>query len=71
VIDQISEQALLEVSRTQRRAFETAWSRRYHELDLLLTAGVNADEAERIVRRVAADRNEERIAIILEGLAAA
>jgi hypothetical protein len=54
--DQISETALLEVSRTQRRAFETAWSRRYHELDLLLTAGVNADEAERIVRRVAADR---------------
>jgi hypothetical protein len=54
--DQIAETALLEVSRTQRRAFETAWSRRYHELDLLLTAGVNADEAERIVRRVAADR---------------
>jgi hypothetical protein len=54
--DQIAETALLEVSRTQRRAFETAWSRRYHEYDLLLTAGVDADEAERIVRRTAADR---------------
>lgn len=44
--------------RTVRRvaAFETDWSRRFRDLDLLLTAGIDADEAERIVRRAAADR---------------
>lgn len=54
--DLIAEQVLLDVSRAQRRAFHTAWARRAHEYDMLLTAGVDADEAEKIVRRVAADR---------------
>jgi hypothetical protein len=36
--------------------FQTDWERRLHEYDLLLTAGVDADEAERIVRRAAQDR---------------
>lgn len=37
---------------------------RFHEYELLLTAGIDADEAERIVRRAAADRahSGERIA---------
>ncbi|WP_164548516.1 hypothetical protein [Mesorhizobium sp. M7D.F.Ca.US.005.01.1.1] len=45
---------LLEAARLLR--FSTDWERRFHEYDLLLTAGVHPDEAERIVRRVAADR---------------
>ena len=36
--------------------FQSDWERRFHEYDLLLTAGVDPDEAERIVRRAAADR---------------
>lgn len=54
---------LLDVARLLR--FQTAWERRFHEYDLLLTAGIDADEAERIVRRAAADReaaNREDIA---------
>jgi hypothetical protein len=54
--DLAEEQTLIDVSRAQRTAFQTDWSRRYHEIDLLLTAGINAEEAERIVRRAAADR---------------
>lgn len=55
-LDLIAEQTLIDVSRIQRRAFHTEWARRTHEYNLLLTAGINADEAERIVRRTAADR---------------
>jgi hypothetical protein len=47
---------ILEASRLLR--FQTDWERRFHEYELLLTAGVDADEAERIVRRAAADRAE-------------
>ncbi|MBZ9922683.1 hypothetical protein LB579_34055 [Mesorhizobium sp. BR1-1-7] len=46
--------------------FQTDWERRFHEYDLLLTAGIDADEAERIVRRAAADR----AALQQEGIAA-
>lgn len=45
---------ILETARLLR--FQTAWERRFRDYDLLLTAGVDPDEAERIVRRVAADR---------------
>lgn len=45
---------ILETARLLR--FQTDWERRFHEYDLLLAAGVDADEAERIVRRAAADR---------------
>lgn len=55
---------ILEASRLLR--FETAWERRFHEYELLLTAGIAADEAERIVRRAAADR----AALQQEGIAA-
>lgn len=54
--DLIAEQALIDLSRIQRSAFHTGWARRAHEYELLLTAGIDADEAERIVRRTAADR---------------
>lgn len=54
---------ILEAARLLR--FQTAWERRFHEYDLLLTAGVDPDEAERIVRRVAADRAHQH-----EGIAA-
>ena len=36
--------------------FSTAWERRFHEYELLLNAGIDADEAERIVSLVEADR---------------
>ncbi|WP_167498777.1 hypothetical protein [Mesorhizobium sp. M2D.F.Ca.ET.223.01.1.1] len=36
--------------------FQSEWERRFHEYDLLLAAGVDADEAEKIVRHAAADR---------------
>ncbi len=52
--DLIAEQTLIDHSQAQR----AVWERRFHEMDLLLTAGINADEAERIVRRTAADRKE-------------
>lgn len=55
---------VLEASRLLR--FQTDWERRFHDYDLLVTAGVDADEAERIVRRAAADRTANHI----EGLAA-
>lgn len=54
--DLAEEQTLIDISRVQRSAFETEWSRRAREYELLLTAGIDADEAERIVRRTAADR---------------
>jgi hypothetical protein len=47
---------ILDAARLLR--FQSDWERRFHEYELLLTAGVDADEAERIVRRVAADRQE-------------
>lgn len=50
---------LLYVARLLR--FQSAWERRFHEYELLLTAGIDADEAERIVRRAAADRAAETI----------
>jgi hypothetical protein len=53
---------ILEACRLLR--FQSDWERRFHEYELLLTAGVDADEAERIVRRTAADRAEQ------EGIAA-
>lgn len=64
-LDLIGEQALIDVSCAQRRAFHTDWARRAHEYDLLLTAGIDPDEAERIVRRAAADRAHQQ-----EGIAA-
>jgi hypothetical protein len=45
---------ILDAARLLR--FQTDWERRFHEYELLLTAGVDADEAEKIVRRAAADR---------------
>ncbi len=45
---------ILEAARLLR--FQTDWERRFRDYDLLVTAGVHPDEAERIVRRVAADR---------------
>ncbi len=53
---------LLEAVRLLR--FQSDWERRFHEYELLLTAGIDAEEAEKIVRRAAADRAEslERIA---------
>jgi hypothetical protein len=56
--DLAEEQTLIDISRVQRSAFHTDWARRAHHYDLLLTAGIHPDEAERIVRRVAADRAE-------------
>lgn len=50
---------LLDVARLLR--FQTDWERRWHHYELLLTAGIDADEAERIVRRAAADRAAETI----------
>ena len=50
---------ILETARMLR--FQTAWERRFHEYEMLLTAGIDADEAERIVRRAAADRSAETI----------
>jgi hypothetical protein len=49
---------LLEAARLFR--FQSDWERRFHEYELLLTAGIDADEAERIVRRTAADRAAQR-----------
>lgn len=54
---------ILDAARLLR--FQTDWERRFHEYELLLTAGVGADEAERIVRRAAADRAHQQ-----EGIAA-
>jgi hypothetical protein len=48
---------ILETARLLR--FQTDWERRFHHYELLLTAGINAEEAERIVRRAAADRAAE------------
>ncbi len=45
---------ILETARLLR--FQSDWERRFHEYEMLLTAGIDADEAERIVRRAAADR---------------
>jgi hypothetical protein len=45
---------ILEAARLLR--FQTDWERRFRDYDLLVTAGIHPDEAERIVRRVAADR---------------
>ncbi|WP_181170989.1 hypothetical protein [Mesorhizobium sp. B2-1-3] len=56
-LDLISELSLIDLSRAQRMAWEKL---------LLLTAGVDADEAERIVRRADADRQ----ALQPEGIAA-
>jgi hypothetical protein len=47
---------ILETARLLR--FQSAWERRFHQYELLLIAGVDAEEAERIVRRTAADRAE-------------
>lgn len=55
---------ILEASRLLR--FQTDWERRFRDYELLLTAGIDAEEAERIVRRAAADR----AACQLEGIAA-
>lgn len=54
---------VLEAARLLR--FQTDWERRWHQYEMLLTAGVDADEAEKIVRRAAADReaaNKQEIA---------
>lgn len=48
---------ILDAARLLR--FQTDWERRFHEYELLLTAGIDADEAEKIVSRAAADRSEE------------
>jgi hypothetical protein len=45
---------ILETARLLR--FQTDWERRFHEYELLLNAGIDADEAERIVSLVEADR---------------
>ena len=52
---------ILEAARLLR--FQTDWERRFHDYELLLTAGVDPDEAEQIVRRTAADRaNQQELA---------
>lgn len=45
---------ILDVAKLLR--FQSDWERRFHEYELLLIAGVDAIEAERIVRLAAADR---------------
>lgn len=37
-----------------------AWERRFREYEMLLTAGIDADEAERIVSQAEADRSKPR-----------
>ncbi len=64
--DLAEEQTLIDVSRVQRSAFHTGWARRARDYDLLVTAGIDPDEAERTVRRAAADRAAHQ----LEGIAA-
>lgn len=58
--DAIAEQALIDISRTQRRAWEYV---------LLLTAGISQSEAERIASLAAHDRAE--VAAMERELAAA
>lgn len=48
---------ILETARLLR--FTTAWERRWHYYETLLTAGVNAEEASRIVDEAEADRAAE------------
>ena len=47
---------LLDVARLLR--FQTAWERRFHHYNLLLDAGISAEEASRIADLAAADRAE-------------
>lgn len=48
---------LLETARLLR--FQTEWERRWHYYETLLTAGLDAEEAQRIIDDVEADRAEE------------
>lgn len=48
---------ILEAARLLR--FQSPWERRFHEYELLLAAGIDPDEAESIVSRAAADREDE------------
>ena len=54
---------ILEASRLLR--FTTDWERHFHDYDLLVTAGIDAEEAERIATLAAADRPDSQ-----EGIAA-
>lgn len=51
---------ILEAARLLR--FQTDWERRFHHYELLLTAGIDPDEAESIVSQADADREAERLA---------
>jgi hypothetical protein len=48
---------LLDVARLLR--FQTDWERRFHHYNLLLDAGIEAEEAERIAALAAEDRAAE------------